>query len=75
MFNNKIINSVNNHSSSYGEEVWVNIETKLNEKRKRKYFILFFISIALIITTYTVLNSDYNSKNKTEIPEDNFPTP
>jgi hypothetical protein len=75
MFNKKIINSVNNHSSSYGEEVWGNIETKLNEKRKRTYFIVFFMSIALILTTYALLNSDFSAKNKTEIPEDNFPTP
>ena len=75
MFNNKIIKSVNDHSSNYSEEVWVNIENKLNEKRKRKLLILFLIGMIMIVTSYTVIKTDFLTKSKTEALKDNNPTP
>ena len=75
MFSKQNIKSVNDHSSPYDDEVWKNIEKKLNEKRKRKLLLILFLSVAILITTFSVYQSNSKDKTKIETIKESTPTP
>lgn len=75
MFSKQNIKSVNDHSSPYDDEVWKNIEKKLNQKKKRKLVLILFLSMAVLITTFSIYQSNSKDKAKIETSKEITPTP
>ena len=75
MFHKKVIQSVNEHHSAYDEKIWVQIEKKLDAKKKRRLLLFLFTGIVLAGVMLTFLMKNPDSKTPKTAERTEVPTP